>query len=81
MTVLLGVCNPLLDVVASVPGSLLEENELPPGGAVLANEKQMQLFETVPNKFSCTYLPGGCGQNTIRVFQALSKVSTFASVE
>ena len=70
---LLGACNPLLDVVADVPSSLLDEYDLPHGGAVLANEKQLKLFPKLEKEFKCKYLPGGCGQNTIRVFQALSR--------
>lgn len=70
---LLGVCNPLLDVVAEVPPSILDEYDLPHGGAVLANEKQMTLFPRLEKEFTCTYLAGGCGQNTVRVYQALCK--------
>ncbi|OEH75551.1 adenosine kinase b [Cyclospora cayetanensis] len=69
--VLLGVCNPLLDVVAEVPRSLIDEYGLPHGGAVLANEHQMSLFPILEKKYACKYLAGGCGQNTIRVYQAL----------
>ncbi|KAL8272530.1 hypothetical protein Esti_003529 [Eimeria stiedai] len=71
--VLLGVCNPLLDVVAEVPASVLDEYGLPHGGAVLADEKQMTLFSRLEESYSCEYMAGGCGQNTLRVYQALSK--------
>ncbi|KAL8429210.1 hypothetical protein ACSSS7_006740 [Eimeria intestinalis] len=71
--VLLGVCNPLLDVVAEVPASVLDEYGLPHGGAVLADEKQMTLFPRLEEAYSCEYMAGGCGQNTLRVYQALSK--------
>lgn len=70
---LLGACNPLLDIVADVPQTLLDEYDLPHGGAVLANEKQMTLLHRLPKIYSCKYLAGGCGQNTIRVYQALSR--------
>lgn len=70
---LLGVCNPLLDVVADVPASILDEYGLPHGGAVLANEKQMTLFPILEKKSDCKYMAGGCGQNAIRVYQALAK--------
>ena len=68
---LLGVCNPLLDVVAEVPLALLNEYGLPHGGAVLANKEQMALFPRLEKEFSCKYMAGGCGQNTVRVYQAL----------
>ena len=70
---LLGVCNPLLDVVAEVPHSILDEYDLPHGGAVLANDKQMGLFPRLETEYTCKYMAGGCGQNTIRVYQALCK--------
>ncbi|CDJ37677.1 adenosine kinase, putative [Eimeria tenella] len=69
--VLLSACNPLLDIVAEVPRELLQQFDLPFGGAVLAAEKQIELFSKIPKDFECSFLAGGCGQNTVRVYQAL----------
>lgn len=61
--------NPLLDISANVPMSLLEKYGLSPNNAVLAEEKHQPLYKELVDNFPVEYIAGGATQNTIRVAQ------------
>lgn len=70
--------NPLLDMVATVPASFLQEFSLQRGEAVLASPEQMPLYNRLETDYRVTRLPGGSALNTARIAQALSgQVSGF----
>jgi len=65
----LGVCNPLLDISADVPLDLLAKYDLKPSNACLAEEKHLPLYRELVEGFPVEYLAGGAGQNSIRAAQ------------
>jgi len=67
--VLVGICNPLLDISAEVEPNLLEKYDLKPSNAILAEEKHLPLYEELTKNFPVQYIAGGAGQNTIRAAQ------------
>ncbi|KAL9651826.1 hypothetical protein ABK040_000174 [Willaertia magna] len=73
--VLYGMCNPLLDISAVVPKELIEKYEAPLGGAILAEEKHMPIYEEIVKNYPVKYIPGGATQNVMRVFQWMNQAS------
>jgi len=66
---LLGICNPLLDISANVPLELFEKYGLKPGNAILAEKQHLPLYEEMKQNFAVEYIAGGAGQNSIRACQ------------
>jgi len=66
-TVLLGAGNPLLDISAKVPTSMLAKYEVKSGDIILADEKHLGVYEELVKDFSVDYIAGGATQNSIRV--------------
>ncbi|XP_054265621.1 uncharacterized protein LOC128988395 [Macrosteles quadrilineatus] len=66
---LLGMCNPLLDLSALVDKSLLEKYEMKPNDAILAEEKHMPLYQELVDQYKVEYIAGGAAQNSLRVAQ------------
>jgi len=64
--VIFGIENPLLDISAHVPQSLLEKYELKPSNAILAEEKHLPLYEELVKGYPVEYLAGGATQNSMR---------------
>ncbi|EPT25194.1 kinase, pfkB family protein [Toxoplasma gondii ME49] len=62
--------NPILDLVAEVPSSFLDEFFLKRGDATLATPEQMRIYSTL-DQFNPTSLPGGSALNSVRVVQKL----------
>eukprot|EP01063_Lacrimia_lanifica_P010965 TRINITY_DN17741_c0_g1_i1.p1 TRINITY_DN17741_c0_g1~~TRINITY_DN17741_c0_g1_i1.p1 ORF type:complete len:716 (+),score=171.15 TRINITY_DN17741_c0_g1_i1:122-2269(+) len=68
-SLVLGMCNPLLDMHLHVTPDYLERWGLDPDGATLASEAHIALFEEMAKDPRTDYVPGGAGLNTIRVAQ------------
>ncbi|XP_065574747.1 uncharacterized protein LOC136036439 [Artemia franciscana] len=66
---LVGVCNPLLDISASVDEALLKKYALKPNDAILADESHRPLYEELVANHTVEYIAGGSGQNTLRIAQ------------
>ena len=66
---IVGLGNPLLDLVAVVDTDLLKKYDLEADNAILAEDKHMQLFQDLPQKYDTKYIAGGACQNTLRVVQ------------
>jgi len=68
---LLGMGNPLLDMINAVEESVLEEYGLKANDAILADEggKHKPLYEMLEKKEGTKFIPGGATQNSIRVAQ------------
>lgn len=66
---LLGMGNPLLDIIAQVPTELLEKYGLTLNNAILAEEKHLPLYSELKENFEVQYIAGGATQNSIRVAQ------------
>ncbi|CAM9250336.1 unnamed protein product [Hapterophycus canaliculatus] len=66
---LVGLGNPLLDISANVPDSLLTKYGLEPANAILAEEKHMDLYKELVDSYEVQYIAGGATQNSIRVAQ------------
>ncbi|KAL7752680.1 adenosine kinase [Sorochytrium milnesiophthora] len=69
--ILLGMGNPLLDISAEVPMSLLEKYELQPNNAILAEHKHLALYQELVANHKVVYVAGGAAQNSIRGAQWL----------
>uniref|UniRef100_A0A7S1XXL6 Adenosine kinase n=1 Tax=Phaeomonas parva TaxID=124430 RepID=A0A7S1XXL6_9STRA len=68
--ILLGMGNPLLDISAEVPASVLEKYEVQAGNAVLAEAKHLPVYQDlVENHQPVQYIAGGATLNSIRVAQ------------
>lgn len=67
--VLMGMGNPLLDISATAPPSLLEKYSLKNGDAILAEEKHMPIYNELVSDYDVNYIAGGATQNSIRVAQ------------
>jgi adenosine kinase len=67
--VILGVGNPLLDISAPVPKSLLDKYGVELNNAVLAEEKHLPVYEELVREHEVEYIAGGATQNSIRVAQ------------
>lgn len=67
--VLVGLCNPLLDVTVEVDKKFLEEHDLKPNDAIMADEPD--LVQELLRDFHVKFSAGGAGQNTMRRAQSL----------
>lgn len=66
---LLGMCNPLLDMSATVDQDLLERYNLKCNDAILAGEEHMLLYKELVDEYKVEYIAGGAAQNSLRVAQ------------
>jgi adenosine kinase len=67
--ILLGICNPLLDISAPVAPELLTKYGLQPSSACLAEDKHLPLYPELVKDYPVEYIAGGAGQNSIRAAQ------------
>jgi len=67
--VLFGTGNPLLDISAVVPDSVLDQWGVKLNNAILAEEKHVPLYAQLTKDYPVEYIAGGATQNTIRVAQ------------
>ncbi|KAL4238197.1 hypothetical protein ACF0H5_002909 [Mactra antiquata] len=78
--VLLGIGNSLLDITVVTDEKFLQRFDLDANNAIIAGEKQKELYHAMVDEFEPSYLPGGATQNSIRVAQWLlgrPKATTF----
>lgn len=66
---LMGMGNPLLDISAEVPDSILEKYDVKMDNAILAEEKHIPIYKELVDNYSPQYIAGGATQNSIRVAQ------------
>ncbi|KAK2154250.1 hypothetical protein LSH36_273g03094 [Paralvinella palmiformis] len=69
--ILLGIGNPLLDITIQTDEAFLSKYDLKPNDAIVADVKQMPMFDDMMKHFKPLYGAGGAAQNTIRVAQWL----------
>lgn len=70
--VLFAIGDPLLDIVAEVPVSLLKKHRLDADSGTLLGEAQKGLVEELlSGAYKITYVPGGSEQNCLKVVQRL----------
>uniref|UniRef100_A0A7E4UPR8 Adenosine kinase n=1 Tax=Panagrellus redivivus TaxID=6233 RepID=A0A7E4UPR8_PANRE len=67
--VLIGMCNPLLDIQAVVGKDLLDKYGLKANDAILTEDKHLPLFDDLVKNYDVEYIPGGAAQNVLRTFQ------------
>eukprot|EP00756_Hemistasia_phaeocysticola_P006549 Hpha_TRINITY_DN13888_c0_g1::TRINITY_DN13888_c0_g1_i1::g.69565::m.69565/K00856/E2.7.1.20, ADK; adenosine kinase len=67
--VLLGLCNPLLDMSLRVDESFLHQYGLEPDGWAAASPEMLEIFTYLDENPATQYIPGGSGMNTLRVAQ------------
>uniref|UniRef100_A0A0N4ZRK1 Adenosine kinase n=1 Tax=Parastrongyloides trichosuri TaxID=131310 RepID=A0A0N4ZRK1_PARTI len=78
--ILLGLCNPLLDIQTTVDEAFLKKYKLKSNDAILADESHQELFRELESMENIEYIPGGSAQNSFRVCQWIvkkEKVCTF----
>merc|ERR1712071_151455 len=68
-----GLCNPLLDISASAEPAFLEKYGLLANNAILAEEKHKPMYKEMISQYKVDYIAGGSGQNTMRVAQRVMK--------
>jgi len=69
--ILLGMGNPLLDIIADTPKDMLTKYGLKADDSIMADPKHMPLYKELMNNFKATYVAGGATQNSIRAAQWL----------
>lgn len=69
--ILLGMGNPLLDMICEVSKDLLKKYDLKANDAILAEEKHKPLYEEIKKNYEISYRAGGATQNSIRGAQWL----------
>lgn len=67
--VLLGMGNPLLDIVAVVDNAYLDKYDVKLNNAILAEEKHVPMYSELKEKPGVEYIAGGATQNGIRIAQ------------
>jgi adenosine kinase len=68
--ILLGICNPLLDISANnVKTEVFDKYGLKFGNAILAEPTHLPLYEELKKDYEVEYIAGGAGQNSIRACQ------------
>lgn len=70
---ILGMGNPLLDILATVDHEFLEKYQLKMNDAILADEKHEPMYEELLRRDDKEFVAGGATQNSIRVAQWLSR--------
>ena len=56
--VLLGIGNPLLDIVAHVPLEFLQKYDVKLNNAILAEDKHLPMYKELVDKYSVEYVAG-----------------------
>ena len=64
--ILLGIENPLLDLVATVDSSFLKKYNLKENDAILASEQHIPIYPELAALKDTQYIPGGAAQNSLR---------------
>jgi adenosine kinase len=72
---ILGMGNPLLDMMVLGKEDLLQKYGLDANNACLAEEKHQPLYQELVDKYEVEYIAGGAVQNSLRVTQVLPRRS------
>lgn len=75
----LGLCNPLLDLSSNVDSAFLEKFSLKPNDAILAEDEQMAKITAALDSSKIEYIPGGSAQNSLRTLSWILKYPNVAS--
>ena len=67
--ILLGIGNPLLDISAHVKQEFMDQYNIKPNNAILAESQHLPMYEQMINEYQVEYTAGGATQNTIRIAQ------------
>lgn len=76
---LLGMGNPLLDILATVTPDFLTKFNLKANNAILADESHKSLVPEMVKNFKVEYIAGGSVQNTLRIAQWILKKPNVAA--
>nr|XP_024216062.1 adenosine kinase 2-like isoform X2 [Halyomorpha halys] len=66
---LLGMGNPLLDILAATDTAILEKYNLQPNDAILADKKHMPLYQELIENYKVEYIAAGSTLNSVRIAQ------------
>jgi len=69
---LLGIGNPLLDIIVQGDKQLLEKYGLDENNAIIAEESHLPLYQEIVSNYEPAFVAGGSAQNTLRVCQWLT---------
>lgn len=64
-SMILGFCNPLLDISASVDEEFLKKYDLKANSAILGDDSHLQIYKDL-KQTEIEYIPGGSAQNALR---------------
>ena len=68
---LLGIGDPIVDIIGDITSETIREYNLELGGSILANEDESQriieVYKKIENMKTVNYIPGGSVQNTMRI--------------
>lgn len=67
--ILIGMCNPLLDIQTTVEKAFLDKWGLKENDAILCDDKHVEMFAELVKNYPVEYIPGGAAQNSLRVCQ------------
>lgn len=70
-SVLFGLGNPLLDIMAVVTDEFLQKYGLNKEDCILSNQRLIPLFDELTTQFKVDYVPGGATLNSLRIAQWL----------
>ena len=68
---IIGLGQPMIDVVKDVSEDILEANHLEKNNAIRANTSHCELFSEVREDESTNFIPGGSTTNTLKVASKL----------
>jgi adenosine kinase len=71
---IVGMCNPLLDISADVPLDFLEKYKVTLNNAILAEESHVPMYPEMVKNYPVQYIAGGAGQNSMRVAQWMLQI-------
>jgi len=78
---ILGACNPLLDISAKVGTDLLEKYNLKANSAILGDDSHLKIYDDIKRDYSSEieYIPGGSGQNALRTASWILKYTNLCT--
>lgn len=64
---IIGIGDPIVDISAEIDKDSIKKYELAWGSTVMANDKNIKIFNEIEKRDHVSYIPGGSVQNTMRV--------------
>lgn len=71
--ILLGIGNPLLDIIIQGNAELLKKYNLKANDAIIADDSHLPLYAEITEQYTPDYAAGGAAQNALRVCQWILK--------